>query len=78
MDDLLPNSYCSGVNRRLSELHFLVWLAQQKKEERRLVIATLEALVGSSSTPNLTEGAPSASEKTATLIARGSGYSRPW
>ena len=99
MDDLLPNSYCSEVNRRLSELHFLVWLAQQKKEERRLVIATLEALVGSSSTPkksdsedlaygphaegskqvtNLTEGAPSASEKTATLIARGSGYSRPW
>jgi hypothetical protein len=51
MDDLLPNSYCSEVNRRLSELHFLVWLAQQKKEERRLVIATLEALVGSSSTP---------------------------
>ena len=90
MDDLLPNSYCSEVNRRLSELHFLVWLAQQKKEERRLVIATLEALVGSSSTPkksdsegdkqvtNLTEGASSASEKTATLIARGSGYSRPW
>jgi hypothetical protein len=51
MDDLLPNSYCSEVNRRLSELHFLVWLAQQKKEERRLVIATLEALVGSSSAP---------------------------
>jgi hypothetical protein len=39
------------INRRLSELHFLVWLAQQKKEERRLVIATLEALVGSSSAP---------------------------
>jgi hypothetical protein len=43
MDDLLPNSYCAEVNRRVSELHFLVWLAQQKKEERRLVIATLEA-----------------------------------
>jgi hypothetical protein len=50
MDDLLPNSYCSEVNRRLSELHFLVWLAQQKKEERRLVIATLQALVGASPT----------------------------
>jgi hypothetical protein len=51
MDDQLPNSYCSEVNRRLIELQFLVWLAQQKKEERRLVIATLEALVGSSSAP---------------------------
>jgi hypothetical protein len=49
MDDQLPNSYCSEVNRRLSELRFLVWLAQRKKEKRRLVIATLEALVGSSS-----------------------------
>jgi hypothetical protein len=48
MDDQLPNSYCSEV-RRLSELRFLVWLAQRKKEKRRLVIATLEALVGSSS-----------------------------
>jgi len=51
MDDQLPNSgsYCSEVNRRLSELRFLVWLAQRKKEKRRLVIATLEALIGSSS-----------------------------
>jgi hypothetical protein len=49
MDDQPPNSYCPEVNRRLSELHFLAWLAQQKKEKRRLVIATLEALVGSSS-----------------------------
>ena len=49
MDDQLPKSYCSEVNRRLSELHFSVWLAQQKKEKRRLVIATLEALVGSTS-----------------------------
>jgi hypothetical protein len=49
MDDQLPNSYCSEIDRRLSELHFLVWLAQRKKEKRRLVIATLEALVGSSS-----------------------------
>jgi hypothetical protein len=49
MNDQLPNSYCSEVNRRLSELRFLVWLAQQKKEKRRLVISTLEALVGSSS-----------------------------
>jgi hypothetical protein len=50
MDDQLPNSYCSEANRRLSELHFLVWVAQQKKEKRRLVIATLESLVGSRST----------------------------
>jgi hypothetical protein len=49
MDDQLPTSYCSEVSRRLSELHLLAWLAQQKKEKRRLVIATLEALVGSSS-----------------------------
>jgi hypothetical protein len=45
----VSNSYCSEVDRRLSELHFLVWLAQRKKEKRRLVIATLEALVGSNS-----------------------------
>jgi hypothetical protein len=51
MDDQLPNSYCPEVNSRLSELHFLAWLAQQKKEKRRLVIATLEALIGSSSAP---------------------------
>jgi hypothetical protein len=49
MDDQLPNSYCSEINRRLGELRFLVWLAQRKKEKRRLVIATLEALIGSSS-----------------------------
>jgi hypothetical protein len=49
MDDQMPNSYCSEANRRLSELRFLVWLTQRKKEKRRLVIATLEALVGSSS-----------------------------
>jgi hypothetical protein len=50
MDDQLSNSDCPEVNRRLSELHFLAWLAQQKKERRRLVIATLEALVDSSVT----------------------------
>jgi hypothetical protein len=49
MDDQLANSYRSEANRRLSELHFLVWLAQQKKEKRRLVIATLEGLLGSRS-----------------------------
>jgi hypothetical protein len=49
MDDQLPNSHCSEIDRRLSELQFLVWLAQRKKEKRRLMIATLEALVGSSS-----------------------------
>jgi hypothetical protein len=55
MDDQLPNSYCPEANRRLSELHFLVWLSQQKKEKRRLVIATLEALVGSSSAAKKSE-----------------------
>jgi hypothetical protein len=54
MDNLLPNSYRSEVNRGLSELHFLIWLAQQKKEERWLVIATLEALVESSTPKDLT------------------------
>ena len=51
MDDLRSSS-CYEVNRWLSELHFLVWLAQQKKEKRRLVIATLETLLESSSAPN--------------------------
>jgi hypothetical protein len=51
-NDLQPGSSCSEIHPGLSELHFLVWLAQQKKEKRRLVIATLEALVGSSSSPN--------------------------
>ena len=55
MDDQLTNSYCSEVNRRLSELHLLVWLAQRKKEKRRLMIATLEALIGSSSAAKKSE-----------------------
>jgi hypothetical protein len=48
MEDLRSCSNCGDANRRRSELHFLVLQAQQKKEKRRLVIATLEALVGSS------------------------------
>jgi hypothetical protein len=52
MDELRPASHCSELDRRITELHFLVRLAQEKREKRRLVIATLEALVGSSSAPN--------------------------
>jgi hypothetical protein len=46
MDELQSGSHCVKVNRSLAELHFLVVQAQQEKEKRRLVIATLEALVG--------------------------------
>jgi hypothetical protein len=85
MDDLLPNSYCSEVNCRLSELHFLVWLAQQKKEERRLVIATLQALVGSSPTSkrfdseDLVYGphAEGSSDENHQLASSGSNYRPP-
>lgn len=42
---LHPGSYCSEVNRLLRELVFLSWFAQQKKEKRRLVIASLESLL---------------------------------
>jgi hypothetical protein len=42
---LHPGSYCSEVNRLLRELVFLSWFAQQKKERRRLVIASLESLL---------------------------------
>jgi hypothetical protein len=45
---LLPSSYCSEVNRLLRELAFLSWFAQQKKERRRLVIASLESLLPAS------------------------------
>lgn len=53
MDELgLVERQSSGhhakVNRPLAELHFLVMQAERKKERRRLVIATLEALVASS------------------------------
>jgi hypothetical protein len=37
---------CANVNRLPAELHFLVIQAEQEKEKRRLVIATLEVLVG--------------------------------
>jgi hypothetical protein len=40
-----PSSYCAEVNRLLRELVFLSWFAQQKKERRRLVIASLESLL---------------------------------
>ena len=45
---LHPSSYCSEVNRLLRELVFLGWFAQQKKERRRLVIASLESLLPAS------------------------------
>jgi hypothetical protein len=48
-DELPSGGHCAKVNRPLAELHFLVMQAQQEKEKRRLVIATLEALVGRSS-----------------------------
>jgi hypothetical protein len=51
MDELgLDERQSSGprakVNRPLAELRFLVMQAEQEKEKRRLVIATLETLVG--------------------------------
>jgi hypothetical protein len=46
MDELEPSGRCAKVNRPLAELNFLVMQAEQEKEKRRLVIATLEALVG--------------------------------
>jgi hypothetical protein len=46
MDELQPSGRCAKVNRPLAELNFLVMQAEQEKEKRRLVIATLEALVG--------------------------------
>jgi hypothetical protein len=45
IDDLRPSSYCSELNRLLRELVFLSWFAQQQKERRRLVIASLESLL---------------------------------
>jgi hypothetical protein len=46
MDRPQSGGHIAQVNRSLAELHFLVMQAQQEKEKRRLVIATLEALVG--------------------------------
>jgi hypothetical protein len=46
IDRKKASGHIAKVNRSLAELHFLVMQAQQEKEERRLVIATLEALVG--------------------------------
>jgi hypothetical protein len=46
LDELQSVGHWPKVNRPLAELHFLVMQAEQGKEKRRLVIATLEALVG--------------------------------
>jgi hypothetical protein len=48
VDELPSCGHCANVNRLPAELHFLLMQAEQEKEKRRLVIATLEALVGSS------------------------------
>ena len=45
INDLRPSSYCSELNRLLRELVFVSWFAQQQKERRRLVIASLESLL---------------------------------
>jgi hypothetical protein len=47
LDELQSGGHGAKVSRPLAELHFLVMQAEQEKERRRLVIATLEALVGS-------------------------------
>ncbi len=49
LDTLQSNGHWAKVNQPLAELHFLVMQGEQEKEKRRLVIATLEALVGSNS-----------------------------
>jgi hypothetical protein len=49
LDQLQSGGHRAKVNRPLAELHFLVMQAEQEKEKRRLVIATLEALLGRSS-----------------------------
>jgi hypothetical protein len=46
VDELPLGGDCANVNRLPAELHFLVIQAEQEKEKRRLVIATLEVLVG--------------------------------
>jgi len=57
IDDLRPSSYCSELNRLLRELVFLSWFAQQQKERRRLVIASLESLL------QMSDGGPGMPEK---------------
>jgi hypothetical protein len=53
---LSPDGNCSEVNRLFSELVLLSWLAQQKHERRRLVMASLESLLeaGPTQPQNLT------------------------
>jgi hypothetical protein len=46
VDELSSGGDCANVNRLPAELHFLVMRTEQEKEKRRLVIATLEVLVG--------------------------------
>jgi hypothetical protein len=45
---LSPSRNSSEVNRLLSELVLVSWLAQQKHERRRLLMASLESLLDSS------------------------------
>ena len=44
---LSPSRNCAEVNRLLSALVLLSWLAQQKHERRRLLMASLESLLDS-------------------------------
>jgi hypothetical protein len=44
---LSPSRNSTEVNRLLSELVLVSWLAQQKHERRRLLIASLESLLDS-------------------------------
>ena len=46
---LSPSSDCSEINQVLSGLILLSWLSQQRKERRRLLIASLEFTLDSSS-----------------------------
>jgi hypothetical protein len=48
MNELQSDGHAAKVSRPLSELNFLVMQAEREKEKRRLVIATLEALLGRS------------------------------
>ena len=44
-----PRLYHTEVNRMLDELLLLNWFAMQEKEKRRLMIASLESLLDTSS-----------------------------
>jgi hypothetical protein len=45
VDERQPGGHCPNVNQLLAEPHFLVMRAEQEKEKRRLVMATLEVFL---------------------------------